>query len=53
MLGALGDWGREHLRSETDAGVRYHDAAGRPVRVSFVDEDGRVLDDREVEVSRR
>lgn len=53
VLSALGGWGREHLRSEADSGVQYRDAAGRPVHVAFVDEDGRVLDDREVSVSRR
>jgi DNA-binding HxlR family transcriptional regulator len=53
VLGALGDWGHDHLRSERDAGIRYHDAAGRPVRVAFVDQDGRVLDGDEVGVSRR
>jgi DNA-binding HxlR family transcriptional regulator len=53
VLGALGDWGRDHLRSELDTGVRYHDAAGRPVRVAFIDEDGRVLGGDEVAVSRR
>lgn len=52
VLGALGDWGRDHLRTEQDAGVRYHDAAGRPVRVAFVDEEGRVLDGDEVAISR-
>jgi DNA-binding HxlR family transcriptional regulator len=53
VLSALGGWGREHLPSEVDSGVQYRDAAGRPVRVAFVDEDGRVLDDTEVTVSRR
>ena len=53
VLGALGDWGRDHLRSEREAGVQYHDAAGRPVRVAFVDADGRVLDREEVVIRRR
>jgi DNA-binding HxlR family transcriptional regulator len=53
VLAALGEWGREHLRNDADAGPRYHDASGRPVHVSFVGADGRVLDDRDVEVSRR
>lgn len=53
VLAALGDWGREHLRSEADTGVQYRDAAGRPVRVAFVDEDGGVLDEEQVSVSRR
>lgn len=52
VLGALGVWGREHLASDADSGVRYHDAAGRPVRVAFVDEDGRVLAGDEVTISR-
>ncbi|MGT2427158.1 winged helix-turn-helix transcriptional regulator [Amnibacterium kyonggiense] len=53
VLGALGTWGREHLPSERDTGVQWRDAAGRPVRVAFVDEDGRVLQPDEVAVSRR
>jgi DNA-binding HxlR family transcriptional regulator len=53
VLGALGDWGREHLRSEVDSGVQWRDAAGRPVRVAFVDEDGRILDHEQVTVVRR
>jgi DNA-binding HxlR family transcriptional regulator len=53
VLAALGEWGRGHLASAADAGVRYHDRAGRPVRVAFVDEDGTVLDGEEVGVSRR
>jgi len=52
VLGALGSWGRDHLADDADAGVRYHDRAGRPVRVAFVDEDGRVLGADEVEISR-
>ena len=52
VLGALGVWGREHLRSEADAGTHYRDPAGRPVHVAFVDEDGRVLADDEVSISR-
>ena len=52
VLGALGVWGREHLATDEDSGVRYHDAAGRPVRVAFVDADGRVLAGDEVTVSR-
>lgn len=53
VLGALGTWGRDHLRSDLDAGVRWHDGEGRPVRVAFVDEDGRVLDGDAVAISRR
>lgn len=53
VLGALGDWGRQHLQSELDTGVRYQDAEGRPVRVAFVGEDGRVVGADEVAVSRR
>lgn len=52
VLGALGTWGRAHLPSADDSGVRYRDHAGRPVRVAFVDEDGRVLDEDDVEVHR-
>jgi DNA-binding HxlR family transcriptional regulator len=52
VLGALGGWGREHLRSEVDTGVQYRDAAGRPVRVAFVDADGHVLSDDQVTVGR-
>jgi|SRR4051794_27407414 DNA-binding HxlR family transcriptional regulator len=52
VLGALGGWGREHLPNGLDADVRYHDRAGRPVRVAFVDEAGRVLDDDEVAIGR-
>ncbi|GAA2753638.1 winged helix-turn-helix transcriptional regulator [Amnibacterium kyonggiense] len=53
VLGALGMWGREHLRSEIDAGAQWRDASGRPVRVAFVDADGHVLGADDVEVSRR
>jgi len=53
VLSALGGWGREHLPSEVDSGAHYRDAAGRPVHVAFVDEDGRVLDAEQVSVSRR
>jgi DNA-binding HxlR family transcriptional regulator len=53
VLGALGDWGRDHLRSDRDTGVRYHDAAGRPVRVAFVDQEGRVLAGEDVVFGRR
>jgi DNA-binding HxlR family transcriptional regulator len=53
VLGALSDWGGEHLPSDVDSGVRYHDAEGRPVRVAFVGEDGRVLDGDEVAIGRR
>jgi DNA-binding HxlR family transcriptional regulator len=53
VLGALGDWGRGHLASDADSGVRYHDRTGRPVHVAFVDQDGRVLHGDEVAVSRR
>lgn len=53
VLGALGDWGRTHVPAERDAGVRFHDREGRPVRVAFVDADGRALDAEDVEVRRR
>jgi DNA-binding HxlR family transcriptional regulator len=53
VLVALGGWGRTHLRTDLDAGSRYHDHDGRPVRVAFVDEDGRVLQGDEIEVTRR
>jgi len=53
VLGALGDWGRSHVPAQEDSGVRYHDGDGRPVRVAFVDEDGRVLGADDVAVSRR
>ncbi|MBW4040867.1 MAG: helix-turn-helix transcriptional regulator [Acidobacteria bacterium] len=52
VLGALGGWGREHLPDAADAGARWHDAAGRPVRVAFVDVDGHVLDDDQVTIER-
>jgi DNA-binding HxlR family transcriptional regulator len=52
VLGALGVWGREHLPSEQDLGARWRDAQGRPVRVAFVDEDGRVLGPDDVVVQR-
>lgn len=52
VLGALGGWGREHLPADDERGVRYRDAAGRPVRVAFVDESGAVLGPDEVVVSR-
>lgn len=48
VLGALGDWGADHLPSDDDRGVRYRDARGRPVRVAFVDDDGTVLGPDEV-----
>jgi DNA-binding HxlR family transcriptional regulator len=53
VLGAFGGWGREHLASDLDTGVQWRDAAGRPVRVAFVDADGQVLRDDQVSVSRR
>jgi DNA-binding HxlR family transcriptional regulator len=53
VLGALGDWGRDHLASDVDAGVRWHDRAGRAVHVAFVDADGQVLRSDDVEVARR
>lgn len=53
VLGALGGWGREHLASEVDSGVQWLDPSGRPVHVAFVDEDGHVLDEEQVTVSRR
>jgi DNA-binding HxlR family transcriptional regulator len=53
VLGALGGWGGEHLPAEADAGIRYRDRRGRPVRVAFVDEDGRSLSTDEVAVSRQ
>jgi len=53
VLGALGDWGRGHLASDGDSGVRYHDGAGRAVHVAFIDQDGQVLRGDEVAVSRR
>jgi DNA-binding HxlR family transcriptional regulator len=53
VLAALGDWGRSNLASDTDAGARYHDRAGRAVHVAFVDEDGQVLRGEDVEVTRR
>jgi DNA-binding HxlR family transcriptional regulator len=53
VLSALGGWGREHLASDVDSGVQYRDAAGRPVHVAFVDQDGHVLDDDQVTVARR
>lgn len=52
VLGALGVWGREHLPSEQDLGARWRDVQGRPVRVAFVDEDGRVLRPDDVVVRR-
>jgi DNA-binding HxlR family transcriptional regulator len=52
VLGALGGWGRAHLATDADSGVRYHDRTGRPVRVAFVDEDGRVLAPDDVAASR-
>src|SRR3954468_18237896 len=53
VLGGLGGWGSRHLPTEIASGIRYHDRAGRPVRVAFVDADGRVLADDDVEVQRR
>lgn len=52
VLGALGGWGGDHLPAAADAGIRYRDRQGRPVRVAFVDEDGRALSADEVAVSR-
>ncbi len=52
VLGALGDWGIRNLPTDVDSGVRYRDAAGRPVHVAFVDADGRTLADDEVTVNR-
>ena len=53
VLAAMGDWGREHLRSDDSAGIRYHDRSGRPVHVAFVDVDGHVLSGDEVAVTPR
>jgi DNA-binding HxlR family transcriptional regulator len=52
VLGALGEWGRVHVPSDSDSGVRFHDRDGRPVRVAFVDQDDRVLGAEEVVVRR-
>ncbi|MGN6444078.1 winged helix-turn-helix transcriptional regulator [Amnibacterium sp.] len=52
VLGALGGWGREHLPTDPDRGVRYRDEEGRPVRVAFVGEDGRVIAPDRVAVER-
>jgi DNA-binding HxlR family transcriptional regulator len=53
VLGALGGWGREHLESAVDSGIQWRGPSGRPVRVAFVDEDGTVLDEDQVTVTRR
>lgn len=53
VLAALGGWGTRHLPTDVDAGTRYRDRQGRPVHVAFVDEEGRVLPDDEVEMQQR
>jgi DNA-binding HxlR family transcriptional regulator len=52
VLAALGDWGRGHLPTDADAGVRYRDHSGGTVQVAFVDADGRVLSRDQVEIQR-
>ena len=52
VLGALGGWGREHLPQRRGPRRPVARHRGRPVRVAFVDADGRVLADDEVTVHR-
>ena len=52
VLAALGTWGRQHLTTDADAGVSFEDPEGRPVRVAFVDDDGRSVGVDEVSLSR-
>jgi DNA-binding HxlR family transcriptional regulator len=54
VLGALADWGDAHRPIDAGPAVSYADAAtGRPVTVSFVDEQGNALPADRVAVIRR
>ncbi|HEY3843937.1 MAG TPA: helix-turn-helix domain-containing protein [Acidimicrobiales bacterium] len=49
VLGALQQWGDEHLpRVDGPSVVRRHRHTGRPLRVGYVDEDGRAVDPADV-----
>ena len=53
VLAALNQWGDEHLPTGFGSASRYVDAeTGRPLRVAFVDEEGRVRSLGEVEIAR-
>ncbi|MBB4692676.1 winged helix-turn-helix transcriptional regulator [Paractinoplanes abujensis] len=47
VLAALQQWGEQHLPSDVP-GITFSSAAGRAVAVRFVDEDGAVLDEKDV-----
>ena len=51
VLGALQQWGDEHVPSPLQP-IVYRTANGRPVTVRFVDEQGTVLDDGDVDALR-
>jgi hypothetical protein len=45
-------WGDQHLRSEYGSVATYRTRDGRPVAARFVDENGTVIDDSDVEILR-
>jgi DNA-binding HxlR family transcriptional regulator len=51
-ISALQRWGDEHLRSEYGPVAAYRARDGRPVSARFVDENGTVVDDADVEIAR-
>lgn len=51
-VGALQRWGDQHLRSEYGPVATYRTRDGRPVTARFVDENGTVIDDSDVEILR-
>jgi DNA-binding HxlR family transcriptional regulator len=49
VLGALQQWGDDHLpRAQGPTMVRRQHSTGRPVRVGYVDDDGREVEPRDV-----
>jgi hypothetical protein len=51
-IGAVLQWGDQHLCSEYGPVATYRTRDGRPVTARFVDENGTVIDDSDVEIVR-